>query len=1311
MVKKALRDAVAPVAALSGVQALIEQLEPRRLLSTAYSYAIVAENTGAYASFGNGPGINDSGTVAFVGKQTVGDGVYVGSGAVPATLVTSQFSGDSSRTFNQTAQINNTGQIAAQQRLAGSTIRSFIFNVDSTNPGSATQLASGDGGGTGDFSGVNPFPSINNNGAVIFGAFDVGNGPTQRYLVAGTSGTGFATSNVTGTPQPMVADNGNVVAKSGNAANSPIRLYDSSLGVIGNINPGDFFNVLGAAPGISDDGSVVAFYGELPFGNIDIGTNSGPGIFISVDIGGGTRVVRRVMGTSGDGILDPGEAWEDTNRNATVDVGEDSGGITSFSADTRVGVQYRTDDPTSLNITFIANNSDSAKTLYVMRVDSADPSAHTFKGKDPVALATVGKKAQRLSGNVTDVNIFDPVNSAGQVAYWVSSDSGQQAIMRVQEERKPVFIVPGIAGTFGSDLLNPSSWLTNRGVHPDQLLIDPLEHVYDDLIQTFRNAGYIDGQDLFVVKYDWRLTPGPEDGVLDGHVSGITADSVSDTTFTHGVDYFGYYLRQAQTSWRTRFGSDLDSVHAFAHSTGGLVTRTYIQSDAYGATTTDNITLPRVDDFIELAVPNRGSPLAFGPLVDNWTGDVGLRVLKTAIHNAYYRVLAGQTINGPTPINFFTILTNGNPDPLKFIKQYVPTIRSLVATYDFVDNGDGVLRDINDTDNANLLAIDLNNGLDKDGLNPVDPSPFLDLCNATIVYGTSETSKTSAIKITSGEILSFTTPGPIGRPLLFFESTYANRATPASGDETVPIISGAGQFLNDPRATLAPFATTGQPSEGASHTAIPSNRLVQRKIFETIGVPIDDSQISTTLARRGPSVLALFLDPVGAVLTDANGRRLGWTEQTGQLAEIPGSVMVGTTDGFGIVYGGDAGGAIVGPLTLTLTGAGADYRAWVEMNDGTQQGRLASEGFLAQGEVRTLSIPLQPAGTVANPVGGDDAISTPVGTAVQIPVLNNDTASPGSTIVAGTVSILNGAVNGSLAVDAETGVITITPAAGFEGVNTFTYSFRDSSGATGSAQVTVTVGSGVNPNPNPNPNPDPGVLAVTRFILVDANTDQDIRELSAGATINLAEFGKHKLTIRAVTGTIDATSVRFGFDEKPRKFKSKFATDSTSPFALFGGSASDYKGKAIKKGSHKITATPFTLAKGKGDAGNALTVNFSVVDQPIIASLQFIDAEHDLPLFDLTDGQIITAASLGTSQFNVRAFASKKAKSIVFDLDGATRFSIESDSIFALFKNKKSDYFAGAFAPGAHTITATAYSKTKGKGSAGVPLTVTFTVV
>ena len=174
--------------------------------------------------------------------------------------------------------------------------------------------------------------------------------------------------------------------------------------------------------------------------------------------------------------------------------------------------------------------------------------------------------------------------------------------IKYSSARKPVLIVPGIAGTYAANVGNDLAWLVERGTSPENIQVDPLANVYKDLITTLENVGYEMNKDLFVVNYDWRLLPAPLDNNFDGFINGLTGTSIADDEFNYGVDYLGWYIKKACDRWRMDYNKELDYVNIISHSTGGLVTRSYIQSSAYGGVydAANNYKLARIQNFIKI---------------------------------------------------------------------------------------------------------------------------------------------------------------------------------------------------------------------------------------------------------------------------------------------------------------------------------------------------------------------------------------------------------------------------------------------------------------------------------------------------------------------------------------------------------------------------------------------------------------------------------------------------------------------------------------------------------------------------------------
>lgn len=529
--------------------------------------------------------------------------------------------------------------------------------------------------------------------------------------------------------------------------------------------------------------------------------------------------------------------------------------------------------------------------------------------------------------------------------------------------RPPVLVVPGIAGCYTADLRNDAVWSRVRGRPPFTLAIDPFAHVYDDLIQSLKNAGYVEGESLFIANYDWRMTPGPSDGTNDGVIQ-MTAAELTDTTWSYGVDYFAYFLKEAAEAWRRKYpdAGDLPGVDVISHSTGGLVVRSYQQNAARGAVyLTDEQgehRLPQVERSIMIAVPNSGASKIWNPWNDNWVSDPAYKlVLSKMVSRAFKLVRSGGQIDGPLPADAITrdaVLDDfGNPSPVRFIRRYVPTIRSLLPTYPCLANEiDGPLETLA-PDHANNLVIDLNTNMNL----------MFTASGAatTVIYSTNNRTPVTVERRV----------GPVGwsewdpispmndytdREAAAGEVWYEDIWVDNSGDGTVPGVSSFGTFANEPRVK------THQMTEGdTTHTGLCSNRTVQELVFRLLGFDPVPTNISTELAKTENTLaLSAGIDPVECLFTDASGRRLGYTAGTGVLTEIPGSVWIGEADGIALVYG-----PLELPLSVRFNGLDEDYLVHIRLRqtDGSETVREWG-GHLEVGQTLTHTVTTPPPGPI-----------------------------------------------------------------------------------------------------------------------------------------------------------------------------------------------------------------------------------------------------------------------------------------------------------------------------------------------------------
>ena len=140
--------------------------------------------------------------------------------------------------------------------------------------------------------------------------------------------------------------------------------------------------------------------------------------------------------------------------------------------------------------------------------------------------------------------------------------------------------------------------------------------------------------------------------------------------------------------------------------------------------------------------------------------------------------------------------------------------------------------------------------------------------------------------------------------------------------------------------------------------------------------------------------------------------------------------------------------------TVTLAGGNITYVPALNFN-GTETFTytvLDSAGASSTGTVTVTVNPINDA-----PVAGTDSVVAFKGSALQIAVadlLGNDSAGPadesGQTPLS--ITAVSGAVNGTVSLNASTGIITFTPAAGYSGPASFLYTVADS-GPTGGSNV------------------------------------------------------------------------------------------------------------------------------------------------------------------------------------------------------------------------------------------------------------------
>ncbi len=486
----------------------LECLGERVCPSAFYDLSVVAQTgTGAmpFVSLGDGPSINDNGFVAFVGRTRdasdppglLRENVFALN---PVTGGTNQLMNPvfaipnggtaPNQTIHPQVQINNQNLVLARRHLnavvqVGFDILTapltYLEKWDATQtspPGGLpeSQVAMGDGGvgpawpllsflnpvtagslpspfvANSPFAGLFRYAGMNNSGQTAFGALlSSANGGTNQLVTAPHAGQftylGIGTPGYQ--PQPMIADTGTVVLRNG--TETIVYALDFNLGNIQQIaGSANQFTRVGL-PAISDDGKVVAFAGDR---------GRGPGIFVSVDMGNGTRRLEVIAGENSAAAQRPELGYSESGAKLFLD---------GFDFNRRLGVVHQDLGPAGLEgdtvlVTFVADaNQDSrpnptapgerllfsdALGVWTARLDILAPRAGSgtgplvFNTASPQPVVQVG---DRINGEVvTAVSLFDPLVEARfdpltqtsripqrgdhVVAFWAETTAGQYVV-------------------------------------------------------------------------------------------------------------------------------------------------------------------------------------------------------------------------------------------------------------------------------------------------------------------------------------------------------------------------------------------------------------------------------------------------------------------------------------------------------------------------------------------------------------------------------------------------------------------------------------------------------------------------------------------------------------------------------------------------------------------------------------------------------------------------------------------------------------------------------------------------------------------
>ena len=342
----------------------------------------------------------------------------------------------------------------------------------------------------------------------------------------------------------------------------------------------------------------------------------------------------------------------------------------------------------------------------------------------------------------------------------------------------PVIIIPGIMGSAYKN---------------GQLVIDPILHTYDDLIATLIANGYVEGEDLFTFPYEWRDSNVFSANLLDEKIEQI----------------------------KTICGCS--KVDLVAHSMGGLVTRSYIQSGDYDGD---------VDQLIFLGTPHKGAPTAYL----QWEAGKFPRGLDNDLTQSFFQAEA---------------IKNGYSNVFNYIHDRpILSIQELLPTFSYLkDASTGLLRQYPNNYPQNVFLENLNNKI----------SNLLDSgVEVTNMVGDSGENKTiERIRVVPTDHAVF---WQHGEPEGFGAVIGDNGLERGQGDNTVTTgASGLDGF--------------GSEEVSASHNRIPT--VAENKIVKILTGKDSTTNIDTGSNTDVKVLLLQLLSPIDVVVTAPDSKRIG----------------------------------------------------------------------------------------------------------------------------------------------------------------------------------------------------------------------------------------------------------------------------------------------------------------------------------------------------------------------------------------------------------------------------------------------------
>ena len=239
-----------------------------------------------------------------------------------------------------------------------------------------------------------------------------------------------------------------------------------------------------------------------------------------------------------------------------------------------------------------------------------------------------------------------------------------------------------------------------------------------------------------------------------------------------------------------------------------------------------------------------------------------------------------------------------------------------------------------------------------------------------------------------------------------------------------------------------------------------------------------------------------------------------------------------------------------------------------------------------------------------------------------------------------------------------------------------------------------------------------------RFVLVDADTEEDIQVIQEGDVIDLDQTNTKRVSIRAeVSTTYEGMSIsEVEMNLKSNQFE-HHKIEKLEPFALFGGEPrSNYYGRELLPNQYTISATP----KFGDQSLTPIISNFELIGGPILNLDNPVVVNPNTRLISafLSEDSIVNIekANEGISIVAEGSFLIESVKFVVTDQTGNILINrIENLKPYALLGDTRLQAINWSYLPwfpepGEYTLAVTGFSQDNAQGYAGKTKLVQFKI-